>query len=284
MERHLLLAIGKHPNTTSGLNFVSTLFTKKDEIRFTLLTISSTTPEIASDPLEFAFAERKGLALLKKAQSTLEENGFTDENITLRNIQAKGTRALSLMHEATEGKFDAVVLSHREPMAIDDLLDGSVCREILKGSKVSHPPPIWLCRQLAQGRKGILLCTDGSDPSIRMADHVGFMLQEVPEQDVRVLHIADPAKTDLSHAEAIVQQTVEELVGAGLEEDRITYKIIRGRKTARMILEETAKGDYAVVAMGTTGADRKLMSKLFTGSVARKVFLELNGAVLWASF
>lgn len=284
MERHLLLAVGKQAHATSGLNFVSNFFTKKEEIRFTLLTISSAFGDTGTDPIEFSLAEKKGLALLKGVQNTLEENGFANENIALRNIQAKGTRALSLIHEATEGKFDAIVLSHRERMTIDDLLDTSVCNELLKGSHKSHPPPFWLCRQLGHNRKGVLLCTDGSGPSMRIADHVGFMLQEVPGQDVRVLHIADPAKKDLSDAETVVQQTIDELVDAGLEQSRISYKIIQGRKTARMILDETARGNFAVVAMGTTGAGRKILSKLFTGSVARKVFFELNGAVLWASF
>lgn len=284
MERHLLLAVGTHPHTTSGLKFVSDFLTKKDNVRLTLLTIYTAYDEEGVAPFTVNNPKKKGLAVLEEARKTLEATGFDHNKIALRNIQAKGTRTHSLMHEVNEGQFDAVVLSHRERMTLVDLLDTSVCTEVLKRSEKSHLPPFWLCRQLTQKKTGVLLCTDGSDPSLRIADHVGTMLHEIPGHDVQVLHIVNPASTGHPNAESIVQQTVDRLTAAGLDQSRISYKILQDGRTARIILKEATQGDFAVVAMGTSGTGQKTFSKLFTGSVARKVFDELTGAVLWASF
>lgn len=285
MERRLLLAVGTHPHATSGLKFVSDFLTEKDDLRLTLLTIFTAYDEDTAVPLAANIAKKKGLAALEEVQKTLEKKGFDHNKITLRCIQTKGTRARTLIHEVSEGQFDAVVLSRRERIVtLEDLLDTSVCTELLKISEKDNIPPFWLCRQLTQKKKGVLLCTDGSTPSLRIADHVGGMLHEAPEQEVHVLHITDPAKAALSDAESVVQQTVDKLTAAGLDQSRITSKIVQGRGAARIIIEEATKGDFAVVAMGTSGTGKKSFSNLFTGSVARKVFEELTEAVLWASF
>ncbi len=285
MERHLLLAVGTHPLATSGLRFVSDFLTRKDNIRLTLLNLFTAYDEDSAVPLAVNIAKKKGLTVLEEARKTLEATGFDHNKIALRCIQAKETRARSLMHEVNEGQFDAVVLSRRERiLTLEDFLDTSVCTELLKISKKSHIPPLWLCRQLTEKKKGVLLCTDGSTPSLRITEHVGTMLQEIPDQNVHVLHIHNPVKKELSDAEFVVQQTVDKLIATGLDQSRISSKILQRSGAARIIIEEATQGDFAVVAMGTAGKGQKPFSKLFTGSVARKVFEDLTEAVLWASF
>ncbi|SHI82997.1 universal stress protein [Halodesulfovibrio aestuarii] len=285
MERHLLLAVGTHPHATSGQNFVSDFLTKKDNIKLTLLTIYTAYDEYSAVALTTHIAEKKALAVLNEVRKTLEAKGFDHKKITLRPILVQGSRARTLMHEINKEQFDAVILSRRERiLTLEDFLDTSVCTELLKTEKKGHIPPFWLCRQLTEKKKGVLLCTDGSNPSMRIAEYVGGILQEIPEQDVCVLHITDPAKADSSDAESVVQQTVEKITAAGLDQSRISSKILEGRGAARIIIDQATQGDFAVVAMGTAGTGQKTFSKLFTGSVARNVFKELTEAVLWASF
>ncbi|SIO28259.1 universal stress protein [Halodesulfovibrio marinisediminis] len=285
MERHLLVAVGTHPSAASGLQFVSDFITSKDNIRLSLLTIYSAYNEGGPVSPTAHIAKKKGLAVLEEVRKALEEKGFEHKKIALRCTEMQGTRAHTLIHEINQGQFDAVVLGHRERiLSLEDFLDTSVCTELLKASNKDHIPPFWLCRHLPENKKGVLLCTDGSDPSLRIADHVGNMMLEIPGHDVKVLHIADPTKEDLPDARSVVQKTVDKLTATGLDQSRISSKILERVGAAGVILEEAAQGNFAIVAMGTAGAGQKIFSKLFTGSVARKVFNELTNTVLWASF
>ncbi|MGL1861423.1 MAG: universal stress protein [Pseudodesulfovibrio sp.] len=294
LDRHLLLALSKHSKAGAGLEFVSNFFTVKDHIRLTLMHIPPAQAAVWAEETDYesldvletrvATADKKGHMVVDEARRKLQAAGFDPEKIEDKISSPQMSKAHDIIREAREGRFDAVVLGRRVQVGLADVMDHSVCRDMLEGLADAISFPLWVCRLPERNRKNVLLCVDGSDPSDRMADHVGFILAREPGHTVTVFHVHDPAKSDPMDAESIVDHTIEVLREAGMPDDRITMMVRRGTNPARLIKKEYDEGKYAVVAIGSAGSDRGFWNNLFIGSVAQAVFKELHGAALWVCF
>lgn len=290
----LLIPLARHSKATAGLDFVSHFFTRKESVRLTLMHIPPSQAAAWADGDEYgtgealetqaAAADKRGQIVVEQAARQLKAAGFSADNIEQRVAPAQMSKAKDIIQEARKGKYDAVVLGRRVQEGLADILDQSVCRELLEGLSHAVSFPLWLCRLPERERGNVLLCVDGSAPSERMADHVGFMLAREPGHDVTVFHVHDPSKSDAGEAEAVVERAVEVLVEAEMPTDRISRLIKHGSNPAGLIHEEYDAGNYAAVAIGSAGSDRGLWNKLFIGSVARTIFKDLSGAALWVCF
>jgi nucleotide-binding universal stress UspA family protein len=127
----------------------------------------------------------------------------------------------------------------------------------------------------------VLLCVDESEPSQRIADHVGFMLQE-EDHSITIFHVDDGEGKNIDSILAQVQQTLKV---NGIAEERITTLVVRTPRVASAILEEAEKGAYAVVAVGRGGSQPKGLFKkwLVGGSRSMKLLDTLENAALWVS-
>jgi len=294
LDRHLLLALSKHSKAGAGLDFVSNFFTAKEDIHLTLMHIPPAQAAVWAEETSYesldvletqaATLDKKGRMVVDTAKRKLMAAGFIPEKIEDKILQPQMSKAHDIIREAREGHFDAVVLGRRAQMGLAEVMDQSVCREMLEGLADAISFPLWICRLPERDRKNVLLCVDGSDPSERMADHTGFILAREPGHTVTVFHVHDPAKCDPMDAEAVIDHTIEVLHNAGMPDDRIVRRIQRGSNPARLIEQEYDTGGYAAVAIGSAGTDRGFWNKLFIGSVAQAVFKELHGAALWVCF
>ena len=294
LDRHLLLPLSKHSKAGAGVDFVSHFFTEKKPVRLTLLHIPPSQAAVWAEEANFerldalelqaATDDVKGRAVIDGARRRLVADGFDKEHIDNTILSAQASKARDIIRVARKGKYDAVVLGHRAQIGLADLMDISVCREMLDGLAHAISFPLWICRFPERDRRNILLCVDGSEPSDRITDHVGFILASEPGHDVTVFHVHDPAKPNLVQAEGVLNQAASVLMEAGLSEERITLTLKNGTNPAQLIAEACDAGRYTAVAMGSAGADRGLWDKLFVGSVARTVFKELHGAALWVCF
>jgi len=293
-DRHLLLALSKHSKAGAGLQFVSNFFTAKDHVRLTLMHIPPSQAAVWAEETSYesldvletqaAAADKKGRMVVDEARRKLIAAGFDKEKIEDKVSSPQMSKAHDIIREAREGRYDALVLGRRAQVGLADVMDHSLCREMLEGLADSISFPLWIGRLPEHGRKNVLLCADGSDPSDRMADHTGFILAREPGHTVTVFHVHDPAKSDPMDAECVVERTVDVLIEAGMPEERIAMMIRRGTNPARLIQEEYDAGKYAAVAIGSAGSDRGFWNKMFVGSVAQAVFKELHGAALWICF
>lgn len=291
---HLLLPLSKHSKAGSGLEFVSRFFTDKEAVSLTLMHIPPSQAAVWAEETSYesldvleaqaATADKKGRMVVDEARRKLKAAGFDLEKIEDKMPSPQMSKARDIVREAREGRYDAVVLGRRVQEGLADVMDQSVCRELLEGLADSISFPLWLCRLPEPDRKNVLLCVDGSDPSDRMADHVGYMLAREPGHTVTVFHVHDPSKSDPMEAEAIVNHAIDVMVEADMPMDRINQVIRRGSNPARLIREEYDAGKYAAVAIGSAGTDRGFWNKLFVGSVAQAIFKELRGAALWVCF
>ncbi|WP_319543201.1 universal stress protein [uncultured Pseudodesulfovibrio sp.] len=291
---NLLIPLAKPSKAGAGLDFITHFFTNKATIQLTLMHIPPSQAAVWVEETNFESvdlldmriktADRQGKAIVEHAGRKLRAAGFPAENIKEKVAPPQMSKAKDIIREASKGLYDAVVLGRRVHEGLAEIMDQSVCRELLEGLSHAISFPLWLCRLPEPGRTNVLLCVDGSDPSDRMADHVGFMLSHDPGHTVTVLNVHDPAKSNPLDAESIVNHAVEVMVEAGMPMDRIIQRIIRGTNPARLIREEYLGGKYAAVALGSAGADRGFWNKLFVGSVARTLFKDLRGAALWVCF
>lgn len=291
---HLLVPVSNHSKAGDGLNYLTRFFTEKESVHLTLMHIPPSQAAVWVEETSYesldvmetraAAADRRGIKVVDDAKRKLIAAGFKEENLEAKVAPPQVSKAHDIIREAREKRYDAVVLGRRVQVGLGDIMDPSICRELLEGLRQLISFPLWVCRLPGIDHTDVLLCVDGSDPSDRMADHVGYVLSHEPGHRVTVFHVYNPSKTDPMDGEAVVENAVRVLREAGLTEDRIDRVVVRSANAKRRIMEEYAAGTYSAVAIGSAGAGRGFWDKLFVGSVARSVFKELQGAALWVCF
>ncbi len=289
MQRKLLIAVTGEMASKSGLRFVSGFCTRKEDMGATLFHVTSNpetawsddgAPSMSPEAIrQAATVRRKGKNVLREAHDYLVGQGFSTEAIDVK-LQPKrsGSAFRDIVHEGMAGSYDAVVLGHGGYTLFDAVLRGSVSKSLLD---LPWGTPVWICRRPGQGRRNVLLCVDGSDQSLRAADHVGFMLAAQPDHAVHVLHVHDPAKVEPLEYEDVMRQARDILAENGVGPERVVELVHRGSNPLRIIAREMERGGYAAVAVGSTGADRPPWQRLFMGSVSMALFKDLDETALW---
>jgi nucleotide-binding universal stress UspA family protein len=154
-------------------------------------------------------------------------------------------------------------------------MEESVTEEIIKKDTNM---PVWICRSPDEDHSNILLCLDGSAPSYRIADHVGFILGLELRHKVTLLQVQN-GRSD--QTEAIFSKARTILHENKIADERIEEQVISGFKVAPAILDMARQGKYAAIAVGRTGAGKGLLGRLFIGSVSRELVKGLSSSALW---
>ncbi|MEF8824141.1 MAG: universal stress protein [Desulfohalobiaceae bacterium] len=279
MHKHLLVTVSDSPSSIDGARFVSSFFQDKSRIKLTLVHV------VPAKGQDSGYGEREPTErecklleneALRNAGRFLEQSGFSAENTLCQyRIKAMST-AKDILREAERGKYDAVVLGRRGTTRLEEMLGGSVSTQVLEKERSA---PIWICRRIETGRTGVLLCLDGSESSLVMADHVGFMLEGSEEHGVTLFHVPD--KTSDASGE-IFSRAREALEKNGIDTSRIAERSGSGRNVAKAIQKEAEEGSYAAVAVGYSGSGKQGLSQQSgMGSVSKKLFSDLKGHSLW---
>lgn len=288
MKKKLLVTVSAADLALSGPRFLADFIGDKKETGVTLLHVAKNPSLTASEAAtgrelgevmrQKAIIRKQSETLLAKAADLLIRAGFPQENIA-RKVKFRQFGTVSdIIVEGADGKYDAVVLGHGGLTLLDALLRDSVSKALVE---FPAEVPIWINRWPKAGRKNVLVCADGSEASIRAADHAGFMLADEPGHDIHILHVHNPAREEPMEPDAAVAGARAAIMENGVSEDRILALYRRGAGYARIIREETERGAYAAVAVGRTGADLPPWRKLFMGSVTLDLLRNLNAAALW---
>lgn len=287
MEKHLLVTIGDDMSALYGVRFVSSFFQQKDKISVTLLYVASS-HEASHKPLAIHGVHidsgisdaqtRKGRAALEASRRILLDNGFSDGLITCRLVGKRFGTAKDIVHQGKTGLFDAVVLGRRGYTIFEKTFATSITREIMD---LRIDFPVWVCKRPEHGRRNVLLCIDDTEPSMRIVDHVGFMLEKEGLHQVTLMHVDNG---EAKGVEDMMKNARRILLDNGVAEDRVKDLIIYNPKVADAILAEAERGQYAVVAVGRGGTQPKgVFKKWVTGSVSAGLLETLEKAVLWVS-
>jgi nucleotide-binding universal stress UspA family protein len=288
MERHLLLTVNAYHSHQHASRFASYFLKGDTNTKLTLFYVAPNphmnvdlTRDVTSNINEAdtlaATYKRKGNQALDRAKKLLIDSGFPEKMIeTKLQLKNFGT-VMDIIQEAEKGYYDAVLLGRRGLSMFEELVDDSISKNILR-KEIDFP--IWICKEPEAGRKNVLLCADGSEESLRVADHVGFMLAESSQHEVTLFHVCDKdkKKVDISFDAARTA-----LIAAGFPQEKIHEKVDRCGDVARTILDYALTNNYAAIAMGTTGAGQKYLQSIFMGSVCMSIFKSLKKVTLIVS-
>jgi nucleotide-binding universal stress UspA family protein len=222
----------------------------------------------------------EGAQALAQAAEVLTGLGFDPARIESKVFVSAGLQIEELLAEAGRGNFNAVVLGRRGLSWYETLFADKLSRDALL---LSVATPVWVCREPEYDRTGVLLCLDGSAPSLRMAEHVGRVLVRESRHPVTLFRVLRRGESGLKSPGEILAEGRAALLAAGMAPARIGETTVFEEDVARAVLHRATEGRYAVVAVGCTGAGRGFHEGIFAGSVSRALLKHLRGASLWVS-
>lgn len=286
MEKHLMIAVSEDRSSLYAARFAAHFFSNKQDTKITLFNTAHKPPALweGERSLEADIQQReqrskihtKIRTALASAKKECTKLGFVPENVDTKLQDRLFSKVIDIIHEGEKGLYDAVILGRRGLSMLEKLFDESVSEEVFQHSFTF---PLWLCRSADPARKNILLYVDGSETSYRMADHVGYILSSETEHSVTIL-IMDEKK----NADAILIKTIKILLNNGFPEHLIEKQIVEKGNLAKLIMDESEKKRYAVVALGRSGGETKLLKRIFQGEVCYALFKEIEGAALWVCY
>ncbi len=286
MEKHLLLTVADDVKSIFEGDFIGSFFGNKAEIRVTLFAVATKSYDEGVDENIGApepkvpgahVCRDKWQDALHSQREHLVRLGFLDDHITGKVIRSRCGTIEDIILEGKKGLYDAVILARHSVELLDQIFQTSVSREILN-HKINFP--VWVCRHPEIGRKNVLLCVDEDEASMRIADHVGFILQGETAQNVTLFHV-DTGEG--ANGRDILDRARQKLTDNGISETRIKNLIVQSRSVIRSIREEAERGAFAVIAVGHDRAQPKGLKEWLVGSHCMKVLETVNRSVLWAS-
>jgi nucleotide-binding universal stress UspA family protein len=286
LEKHLLVTVSEQKSAFCGVRFMGKFFDSKHEFRLTLFYTRPRASIVWREEKTFktqqetkareSKLETTGRKALNDARQELVKSGFQQDKVHTKMVERQQSKAMDIISEGDSGLYDAVVLGRRGLSLLEELIEDSTTREVFS---VKSGFPFYICRLPDFDRSNVLLCVDGSEPSRRMADHVGFMLSAENRHTVTLFHVRQGAA---DNAEMHLSRARDALTDNGVPSGSIFEKVVEGKNPANEILAEANENKYAVVATGSTGTGQGLKARLFMGSVSMKLLHEMTGAVLWA--
>lgn len=292
MQKELLLAIGDDRAASYNLRFLNEIFDNFCDLKLTLFYVAplKATWEMDEDKLVprgkgydemVAHTQSKGVKALDDAVQWIHDiAGCSGTNLETKVVHSPKGTVQTLVDEAHEGMYDALILGRKAFTWFEEVFENSVCHEIL-WQNIDFP--IWVCRKPPSApRHDVLLCLDGSDASMRMVDHAGYMLAEEKEHTFTLFHVAETLRAPGS--DELFDKGLELLKENGIGEDRIELKVVKARSTVKATIKEAMEGNYSAVGVGRHNAiEPSRMQTMFPSSVTVRLLRQLTSAALWIS-
>jgi len=293
VQKELLLAIGDDRAASYNLRFLKDAFDSFCDLKLTLFYAAPRSAlwdrqeaglpptDEAVDRLMAHKKDRGRKALEDARQWIMDIAGCDGQNIRTKVVHSRLGTARELVAEAREGLYDALVLGRKGFTWFEEIFENSVCHELL-WQDIDFP--IWICKRPSQvSRQNVLLCLDGSAPSLRMADHAGYMLAKEPRQSFTLFHVAQKGYGDARSAR-IFDEALAILGEHGIPDERIDIKMVTGSNPVKAILKEARAGQYAAVGVGRRGAGSQTRKEnLFPSTVSVNLLRQLQETALWIS-
>jgi hypothetical protein len=287
MERNLLITVGDDPDSLYGVRFVSSFFKNRKDMKLTLLHVAPHFESMDSketlrvhemDRLLFDIYAKKGQQALEASTRILLNDDFSGHQIKTKLIHRHHGMMGDMIEEARLGGHHAVVLGRRGYSIFEKVLHPWLS-EASMDTDIEFP--FWICRRPVRGLKHVMICVDGSESSLRMLEHVAFMVVRENQHRITLLHVNDGSRPG---AHPLFEDAHRKLMEGGIGPDRIETTVVDGVNVAGAIQAEASKGSYAVVAVGRRGIrNERALPTPFMGSTSLELLRNLENSTLWVS-
>lgn len=233
--------------------------------------------------------------MLAEYQAEMVSQGINADRIEIQTQPRALGYAKDIIDIAQNKQYDAILVGRRGLSGITKLYSGSVTTNILEQSQVI---PVWLVDG-SPPAGDLLLAVDGSEASLRMVDHVSYMLSGQSSAVVTLLHVTNSAHNYCEIDEnELIDPELDEIVvrgdkacidqffplamkkfeQAGVDKSQVQFHTITGPKRIDKAIYEFAHGkDFSTVVIGRRGLDKSF----FMGSVSRRLIDKLSNRALW---
>ena len=308
MLKKILIAVDGSPYSTHSLRYLGQLFHHLPEIHFHLLSVvpAGSAGSAARDWLTEAEllntvspATRNRLVAQKKymlqAMGTLRQLGIAEEQVHTSVRLSQRSVADDIIHEARQGKYDALLIGRRGIGKLEEMIMGSVSATILEKC---HDDPLWIIDGQVNSCK-FLVPVDGTCHSLKAIDHLAFILGGNPCAEVTLFYskallgsqpTIEPrdfyavwgetwCEAHLRREDSLFHAPKQLLIDSGFPEERIfRLETSMGFDPSRQILRQALIDDFGTIVMGRRG---EAVSKGIFRGVSDRVLLMAEEVAIW---
>jgi len=297
IQKMIVVPVDGSKLALKSLDYINLVFGPKHNLKTTLFYVIPRLPRIlveASqkdqngrinlddlDSKNIEIAER----LLKLAKDSMLNKGFGKKTVeaVFRRIEVGIAR--DIVHWSEKRRADAIILTTRGRSRLEVFFMGETAARVLEYGRIC---PVWMVKGTVR-KKHALVAIDNSENAQRAAAHAGYMLAGTDlrvtlfhtKRDLRrfipkaVLEEFPETQKFWRHTAGEViapfmQKAKNKLMAAGLNNDRLTVKVVDGsRHPATDILEEAQNSNAGTIFLGLRGYSAVEDYKM--GSITRKV-------------
>ncbi len=310
MNKKILVAIDGSKNSLAALDYINDLGRHCPNLQLVLFHVLPPVPPvykeaIFKDPVAQKYLlqwKKKHLEaieqVLKKSKDKLLRWGWDESQVQIKAQEKRVGLARDILFEAHNGLYDAVVVGRRGLSKVEEFFLGSVSGKVLQGAR---DIPVWLIGGKVEAHK-ILIALDGSENALRAVDHVAFIVESCPSDQIQVLLLNTwpglvtltgprviPNLSSLNTSaqekhknkmESFLDQAENLLMEAGLPAQRIKKRICwRCSDISKSILSEAEKGGCGTIVLGRRGISKA--QEFFMGSISAKVIQLAGEKAVW---
>ncbi len=290
MKFHFLVTISNDVRHLFGLRFICSFFNDlTDDYQITLFHVSSSDRNDMNRALgnmwkrpgrDVDFQLTAGARnAINSSRDLLLNRQMPNERILTKTYAEHYGKTDDILKEGETGLYDAIILGRRASYALQWMFENPADETAQTIVKNLYSIPVWICPELEAERKNVLLCLDGSQNSLRAADHVGYIIAAETHQSVTLFHVASPDSTASADVFADAEGI---LLKHGVDSNRLRRNSVRGRNIAATIQAEVNRGKYAAVAVGFHGErEQSAEREKIGGSTITTLISNMEKAAIW---
>ncbi len=239
---------------------------------------------------------------MDQARQELLSAGVPGESIRLVFQQRRAGVAQDIIEETRSG-YDALVIGRSGLSQLKDFMLGSIADKLVE--KLTHMPT-WVVGGKSLPER-LLLAMDASEGARRALDHAAEVLAGAPPLHVTLFHAIrsldvffhglgeayavgyekewkEIAEKELDEAGREMESTLvlarQRLLDAGLKEEQIRVKVVRGvTSRAHAIVEEVEREGIDTIVVGRRGLSK--VQEFFMGRVSNRVIQLARDRTVW---
>lgn len=282
-QKSLLITVRDTISCSQGVRFVGSFFKKHDDLMLTLFYVM---PNPVSDQsmMDPWAEENTSVSVFPSAiakvftlcTNVLLKKGFSENQIHKIARRKQSGTVQDIISEGKRGLYDAVILGKKSTSFLENIFAGNMGHDILEKELAA---PVWFCRDPDETRKNVLLCLDGSSMGEKVADHVGYILQNENHHSVTLFYVDKGQRVD---QEKIFLDATAVLKSYSIPDDRINKSTVTSLRVTNTILAKAEREKFAVIAIGSIGrtATKGICDRII-GTKCKNIFNEIDKTALW---